>query len=132
MLFVLAVGAFSVGAVAALAAIAFRFPVFWAVVLSLVCFAWARHGFTALGGTMNPAFNKVMRNSTAAFGLAYLVGFSGVLAFALSPLPHTISRWWLLAVPLWPFAVVGIQGLLEAILDRLNRSGRREAAYKTS
>lgn len=126
MLYILAVAGLAVAGTALLISVFFGFPVVWGLALAIVCFSWARNGWAATHGVMaligpSPKWH----NGHGAFGLLHVLALTLAVSFALSPLPHILSAWWALLLPLAPILMLVAQAALEWILNVVNPSGKR-------
>lgn len=123
MLYALSLPALVLVGVVLLAGIAFGFPAGWAIALAIFCFTWARNGWSATSGVMAP--HSIRHNGQGAFALLHVLALLLAIAFAASSLPHRLSQWWALLLPLMPFPMLLAQAALEATLNIVNPSGKR-------
>jgi hypothetical protein len=124
MALLLSVGALALGAVASLVAVVFGFPLGWAIVLALYCTAFAQSGWRGLSGGMG--VTGLRHNGDAAFALLHAIALAVGVAIALSSIPNEHSALWGLTLPLAFLAGILVQITLEALLNVVNASGRRQ------
>jgi hypothetical protein len=123
VLFALSLPALVLAGVLSLVGIAFGLPAGWAIALALFCFTWARNGWSAASGAIAP--HSIRHNGQGAFALLHVLALLLAIAFAAFSLPHRLSQWWALLLPLIPVPMLLAQAALEATLNIVNPSGRR-------
>ena len=124
MAFFLSVGMLALGTIASLVAIFFGYPAGWAIATALLCSSFASNG---LKGLVNPGMGGrgIRNNAEGAFGLLHISVLVMVVSFAISELPHQVSAWWALLLPLLLVPSFAVQWFFEFVLDVINPGGRR-------
>lgn len=124
MTFLLSVGTLALGSVASLLAIFFGYPVGWGIAIAIVCFGFASSGWKGLTN-LGIGGKGIANNAEGAFGILHISALLMVALFATSELPHQLSAWWAVLLPLLIIPSLAAQWLFELVLNVVNPSGKR-------
>jgi len=124
MTFLLSVGMLALGSVASLLAIFFGYPVGWGIATAIACFGFASSGWKGLTN-LGIGSRGISNNAEGAFGMLHISALVMIVLFATSELPHQLSAWWSVLLPLFIIPSLAAQWLFELVLDVVNPSGKR-------
>ena len=124
MIFLLSVGATAIGSIASLLAMVIGYPVGWSIATAIVCYSFASSGWKGLTNLGIGAIG-ISNNAEGAFCLLHISVLAVIVLFAFSEIPHQVSAWWALLMPLLMIPAFLFQWLFEIALNIVNPNGKR-------